>query len=374
MAKLDARPGESMGFHCYPVISDESTLGDPEAVIWSSIRHLSSYGVGYAIAGSRHGLRSKRDRQAAANNVKLYIRQAAEFYEVARAAKANTAPLIYYYSFLNLAKALCEFKMPRLHERSESYRHGLSWTPSGKFLVNLHSEQANVSSRGVWHLLWEALMGARCHLANPTKLRLSELFSYCPEITVECEMVFPNQHNLIELDDPDILFKSSTREAWLRFSMNSDDLKLSKVSANNVVRSMETSRSPYTEVRPSKPGFRTFESKVPVKVRPRQFILEALQPDIAAWNVFTTIDEGKLNYLIPVLKRIPIPLPQISILYTILFWLGSLVRYDPHSVADLMDSPSWTLIDGFMSQSRLWLLERMEWALYGTETTLRSGR
>jgi hypothetical protein len=83
---------------------------------------------------------------------------------------------------------------------------------------------------------------------------------------------------------------------------------------------------------------------------------------------------GNLKYAIPIQKRIPVALPQVSVLYTILFWLGSLVRYDPHSVSDLMDSPSWILIDGFMSQSRLWLLERMEWAHYSAETTLRSVR
>ncbi len=35
-----------------------------------------------------------------------------------------------------------------------------------------------------------------------------------------------------------------------------------------------------------------------------------------------------------------------------------------------MDSGYWMLIDGFMSQSRLWMLELFEWALYPAETTL----
>jgi hypothetical protein len=47
------------------------------------------------------------------------------------------------------------------------------------------------------------------------------------------------------------------------------------------------------------------------------------------------------------------PLPQVMILYMILFWLGSLVRYNPHSVRALMDSEYSVLVDGFMSQSRL---------------------
>jgi hypothetical protein len=61
------------------------------------------------------------------------------------------------------------------------------------------------------------------------------------------------------------------------------------------------------------------------------------------------------------------------VLYTLLFWLGSLVRYDPHSVARLQEE-HWMLIDGFMNQSRLWLLDLFEWELYQCETTLYSVR
>jgi hypothetical protein len=179
---------------------------------------------------------------------------------------------------------------------------------------------------------------------------------------------------LIELEDPDILFHPASREAWLRFSVDPADLKLAKVSAKYLILGIETSRSGYVETKPTKPGFRTFESTVPVKVRRKQSPPQALEADFAALNLFATLEQGELRYAVPIKKHIPLALPQVSVLYTILFWLGSLVRYDPHSVAYLMDSPNWTLIDGFMSQSRLWLLERMEWALYGTETTLRSVR
>ena len=54
--------------------------------------------------------------------------------------------------------------------------------------------------------------------------------------------------------------------------------------------------------------------------------------------------------------------------------MGSLVRYDPHSVHALMDSAYWMLIDGFVSQSRLWLLELFQWALYDAEITLWMSR
>ncbi|MGA7399820.1 MAG: YaaC family protein, partial [Candidatus Sulfotelmatobacter sp.] len=80
--------------------------------------------------------------------------------------------------------------------------------------------------------------------------------------------------------------------------------------------------------------------------------------------------EKKLRYCLPIQARLPVAMPQLMVNYTILFWLGSLVRYDPHSLSALMDSQYWMLIDGFMSQSRLWLLELFEWAFYKAETTL----
>ena len=35
-----------------------------------------------------------------------------------------------------------------------------------------------------------------------------------------------------------------------------------------------------------------------------------------------------------------------------------------------MDSPDWILIDGFMTQSRVWLLELFRWVLYQQEIIL----
>jgi hypothetical protein len=90
-------------------------------------------------------------------------------------------------------------------------------------------------------------------------------------------------------------------------------------------------------------------------------------------NLFTVQDDG-LRYEASVQKRLPLRLPQTLILYTLLFWLGSLVRYDPHSVAWLEETEHWLLIDGFMNQSRIWLLELFEWELYQRETDLQTAR
>lgn len=152
------RPGESIGFHVYPTASNEGTLGDP-------VKHLCSRTVALQLAWSR-GIKSKRDRESVAWNLKLYVRQAAEFCETAGAAKPNTAPLIYYYSFLNLAKAVCELERPAFHRTNECYHHGLSWKPDPKKLVNPNREVVSITTRGVWHGLWEALSQRPCPAAS----------------------------------------------------------------------------------------------------------------------------------------------------------------------------------------------------------------
>jgi hypothetical protein len=375
MSLFQPRQGVSIGFHVYPSVSNEITLGDPETILWASIRQLCSRKVGEGIAEEIHGVHHKRDREAVARNLKLYIQQATEFYEAAHAAKPNTAPLIYYYSFLNLAKAYCELKSPKLHQRSESYSHGLSWKPNPKYLVNLEKDEILISTRGVWHLLWEAFVGLPCSVANPTRLRIKDLFSYCLGVGIEYERTFGGPQKLIDLEKPDTLYDDSTNEAWIRFSVHREELKIHRITAPKLLLEIQTSRSGYTEVRAADRDYRTFQSTIPVKIGPKDIILEAVRDDVAAFNAFVIMGrEHRLEYSIPIQSLLPIRVPQIIVLYTILFWLGSVVRYDPHSLSDLMDSEYWILIDGFMSQSRLWLLELFEWALYQAETTLCSVR
>lgn len=154
---------------------------------------------------------AKKERKAVARNVKLYIQQATDFYEAAHDAKPNTAPLIYYYSFLNLAKALCEFKHPRLHEQAESYRHGVSWRPNPQYMVDLKKEEVSVSTRGVWHLLWENLTDTPRSIANPTRLRIRNLFCFCPEVSIEHQRTFGGSQRLVDLEKPDVLYDPRKR-------------------------------------------------------------------------------------------------------------------------------------------------------------------
>ena len=377
MALPQASTGTSLGFHVYPAAGSEGTLGNAETVIWSSIHTLCSRATVEWVAQHKHGISKKRERSALAGNVKLYIQQASEFYHAAAEAKPNTAPLIYYYAFLNLAKALCEIKKPGLHGRDECYSHGISWRPNPRKVVDFKRELITISGRGMWHALWESLMYAPCPAVNRTRVRISELFSFCPEISSEFSRATGSQRNpgFIDLEKPDVLYDKDRRATWVTFSLLRWQLNDRGISAPHLLAQMTTSRSGYLEVRSTIKDLRKFESAVPKILGQGEVPSLALEKDIIGINALAMLGrDGNLHYFVPVQRQLPFPLPQLVVNYTILFWLGSLVRYDPHSVRWLMDSMHWVVIDGFMSQSRLWLLELFEWAFFRVETTLYAAR
>jgi hypothetical protein len=124
------------------------------------------------------------------------------------------------------------------------------------------------------------------------------------------------------------------------------------------------------------PDLWTFELENPKKIPTERMESpeEVLTAEVDALNPFVYLDYEGLKYMVPLQARLPIRLPQLLVLYSLMFWLGSLVRYDPHSVADLQESEYWLLIDGFISQSRVWLLELFEWELFKAEIILRAAR
>jgi YaaC-like Protein len=375
MSLPEARQGESIGFSIYPKAEIEITLGNPEAIIWSSIRHLCSQRAAEWHLWKIHKIYNKKTRSAVASNVGLYVRQASEFYDAASNAKPNTAPLFYYYSFLNLAKAICEIRRPRLHRREECYAHGLSWRPDPSKVVKFDAEQVTVRGRGIWHLLWESVMQEPYPAADRTRLSVMELFSYCPEVGVEFGTIFGPSRRRIYLEKIEAVHDASASEVWLRFSITRERIRNTGLSAPALLAQMASTRTTYVEVRSEDRNLRTFQSRNAARLMGRATPYSALRRDILRLNLITHYgDELSLEYSFPLQQRLPLPMPQLMVSYTLLFWLGSLVRYDPHSVYQLSDSPYWILIDGFMTQSRVWLLELFWWALYQNQIILKTAR
>jgi hypothetical protein len=378
MSLPQPREGELAGFSTKPnEVEGVTTLGDPERLIWSSIKRMGVPGVASNILEDVHGITSKRKRNYAAYNLQFYIQQASEFYETAKSAKTHTAPLFYYYSFLNLAKALCEIKNPQFHKQNECYLHGLSWTPNREYEVNMETESVRLTQRsGVWQALWEVIQASSFNRPSAPRLALRDLFALCPELSVEYTKAYERPSALVGLTEPEILIDSGKNEVWVRFKVARDELRKVRLSRNKFLKLVTHTGSPYRQVQSDEEEFWVFELEHPKRI-PAKFkgtIFGLLEAEIKAMNLFTELESEGLGYSVPIQSSLPIPMPQILVLYTIIFWFGSLVRYDPLSVFRLQDSEYWLVLDGFIHQSCVWLLELFEWEFYKREADIRRVR
>jgi hypothetical protein len=355
---------------CHPYRNYVVTIAEPEEVIWASIKQLCSRNFADRILHDIHSVRDKRTRKAMAHNIKLYIQRAFEFYDVAQNAETATSPLLYYYSFLNLAKALSEIRNPRFHRNPENYRHGITWRPNKYYVVGMHKEKISLTTRGVWHALFEAVSDYRCPAKNPTSIRIKDLFELCPEISDEFGRVFHLATASVFLKDISIFKDQKKKLIWLNILVNREELESISLTTSKFTRSLASYRRVYTE----DSEMYKYELKYAKKYIGNNELNIALYDEIKDLNLFTFLENRKITYTFSMQDNLSFKLPQIMVLYTLMFWLGSLVRYDPHSVARLQESQYWLLIDGFMTQSKIWLLEQFEWYFYKTEKTLVSGR
>lgn len=362
-------------FRTQPRLSLESTLADPEKIIWSSINQLTAHDIADSILFHNHEISRKPIRKKVSGHLGVYIRQAYAFYRAGEEASTKTSPLLYYYSFLNLAKALGSTRYPEFHTRPENYNHGVSWRPNPKYVVKPWREVINVlTSKGVWQILWEVTTGLQYRAKSRLRLRVKDLFALCPEISIEYERSFSTDTRLVRLYEPGVFIDSNRREVWLAFSVSKEDLAKRGISRDNFVKNVSHYGQTYRTVRASRQGFWTFELVRSRKYKRPDNFVSYFTREFRALNLFTTIEAGEIVYFVPYQRGIPRDLPQIVVLYSLMFWFGSLVRYDPHSIEALQESRWWVLLDGFMDQSRIWLLELFEWYLYRTETRLQSSR
>ena len=210
--------------------------------------------------------------------------------------------------------------------------------------------------------------------SNPTNLQIKDLFALCPEISTEYERVYSQASLLVTLEKADFLCDESEREIWIKFSAHRHELEALGITKDLFLSLISDGEDRYIQVADDKRDTYTFELRTTKTVPPHHVgpWSELLMPEIKSMNPFVHPDVDGWEYYAPAQNCLPIRLHQLIVLYTLIFWLGSLVRYDPQSVSYLQDSQYWILVGGFINQSRLLLLELFEWEFYQTETQVVS--
>ena len=115
------------------------------------------------------------------------LRQSISFYEAADKMHYRVSPLIFYYSFMNAAKAAIF-----VHDKTanlDRIQHGLS---ASQYSNRLNSNKIKLRQGGVFPLLFKVVTGSNS--PHDTELRLADLFGYITDVRYE--------HMLLRLGEP----------------------------------------------------------------------------------------------------------------------------------------------------------------------------
>lgn len=312
---------------------------------------------------------------------RAYVRQGRTFYEAAKQLHFRAAALMYYYAFLNLAKARIALTEPLFV--TARVGHGLT---ERRFSPGPLSRQAvyTTNGSGVFPKFYEMEM----RRAIPSGLRLSilTLFAYCSDVKSEFERAY---QSLNRLCPSKCRFAShqASRISWPYVAvLGFEKLRPYKKALSDFGKYFEMVQ-PNRELVHGVFDIRA-ESHLNYTYFQSRTTYPWIQDDVIQHGAMTQDVLGACSQLYeakiydddfdfklapPLRLNHQIPFNQPLSIYAAMFYIGSLVRYHPDYLEMLLDSKAAWIIERFVTGSSITFLRYIANAILETNY-IYSGR
>lgn len=267
-----------------------------------------------------------------------FLRQAKEFFRAADASGTpESRPLLYYYSFMNLTKALALVRgRPNIVGKAI---HGVSDDQTAGHAVTtakLNVQTPGSSSVSVLNELHVAVTGQPVF---PAQVKVSELLLHSVIAHRLWAYAGDRKERFISVERVRIMHDPSTRTIWSTITVRPEVLAHRGWTVSKV-RTLSGLSSDFRPV-DDPAGNRIFEQISPITYtgRPSDVVMDVVgvaRPHL--WQTVTSAPPYRRYYLLltqPNEQR----LHQIVSAYLILFWLGSLTRYRPTELLAALSGP-----------------------------------
>lgn len=296
------------------------------------------------------------------------MRQGQTFYSSAVKLHHRASPLFYYYAFLNLAKACISLRTPDVF--SFSLNHGIShhYDPGTDFA----SQTINSRSTGVFPSLYELL--TEIALPRECSFNVANLLGYLTDITFEYQeagfgtpsmapvksRLFVNQLDENTFDGWAVVAVGQKEKlagrtyALTRFFDYFEEVELGKADCERMFQ-----LSP-----PDRQTYRFFQGKTVYHVDDATNSFKELHSDVrkAVSLLFMPSvfhEEGDFYFSFPLADKPELPMDEFLAGYLLFFYLGSLVRYHPDYLEQILRSKEAWIIQRFTSSCAVTLPRRI---------------
>jgi hypothetical protein len=298
------------------------------------------------------------------NECLAFLSQAEDFYRAATAG-VSANPLLLYYAFMNLAKALVRVRGFR--GSLDRAMHGIKEETA---LDGTELTDSTVTARdsgeamNVFPELIERVGYARP--ANNDTYPVTELLGQVVvghRIWRECAVA--NHERFIDLKHIDFVYNKARREIWLRLYVARGDLRRYGFSQTGVLNEggLAAAFGVVHHAERERDDLVCLEQSQPLRYtgRPSDVVadlIDVVRPQL--WRIVSTLPGSAYRrYYIHLTRPEQLRLPQIASLWALFFYFGSVVRYRPHLFDKLLQDSYGAFIEEFISsmpQQMLYLM------------------
>jgi hypothetical protein len=314
--------------------------------MWPVGRGIRRYGLSdylfakspWAVVQGAIEARTPRARQAEAL---AFLQQARGFFDAAHDRTVAATPLILYYSFLNLAKALI---LASGHTGSlDRAKHGLMDDP-GAAGQEITGASVVVKTGGNAPTIFP-LYASALRLATPANNASYPVTELMAQVVVGHRLWREvGKRERFVVVDPIRFYHhppTGTGDVWLRFYVRRDDLSRFGITHKQLLAESDLTGT-FDWVKSGVDELLCLEQRTPIAYGHRaadeiKDVVEAVRPFL--WRSATSMPPYRHYYLhlSPPARRQE-RLPQLLSLYMLFFYFGSVTRYRPHVFDEILSS------------------------------------
>ena len=294
-----------------------------------------------------------------------FIRQAKNYYYGAQALHYRSSSLLYYYCLLNLTKAYLILHRPSKLVDTE-IGHGLKFDVKDNRAFS--KQQIKLRGDGVFSVFYELETGT--NLQKDTPLNISNLFSYCFEISGQYELGGFGISKVIPCFSG-YAINNEDKKCWAVIGIRRfEQIEPYKYELKCLKRTFEEIHLPRNNSRElfqihawEHQYYKFFQNKKPKPwIEGKYLPLKKINEEImSAFENSFCVNYYPSNYdfviSLPLSPRNKIQMNEELAIFCIYYYLGNLVRYKPEYLEKLLNTKSAWLIESFVRTCSLTFLQ-----------------
>jgi hypothetical protein len=339
-------------FSFVPLSFNDSSKRDSE--LWMILEHYSEIKEVRTKFIKDLGVTNKNKIEKISNNFQSFTRQAKNYYYSAKKLPNSSSALLYYYSFLNLIKALLILYYP--NDISGKVYHGLICKDKRS---SMFKNEHVFLNDGIFRILYEHETGE--NIKNKTSFSISALLGYCNDIAYQ--YLLGNFGKSSNTRGSMMLFlDSNNNKIWNTLALHNFEIfqgykkRIEKFNTNFEEVSMDKrlARECFNLMGPEQRVYRFYEGKEfdmpPNEVIPEKNIIKEINECTKGFLIPNHYTDKNADFYLstPYSKNNQILMNEFLAIFIVMFYLSSLVRYQPFYLDKILDKKESWLINGFI--------------------------